>query len=240
MDDARRSGGGSDDERDELDRLIDGALDRMKGGGQPIDVRAGVLARLDESGGAAPAPWAAWVAWRPAAALGAVALVVLLAAVTVSRLTVDRGGSAADPRSMAAHTEPADSAPGPAREVATLVQAEPSRTDATPPVGRRRPATGAGEDASIGSTEDMTESEHEPAEALARAGLTLPGAPAGNPGEPIPALPAPPPVVIPAIAPAPIVVVPSVGDLGRPLGNLPIADPARVIANIEKSGGTSP
>ena len=177
MDDARHSGGGSDDERDELDLLIDGALDRMNGGGQPIDVRAGVLARLDESGGAAPAPWAAWVAWRPAAAVGAVAIVAALAVVTVSRLTVDRGGSAAGSQSAAARTDPAEPAPGPSREAATLVQAEPPRTDAEPPVRRRRPPTGTGQDASMGSAADLTEVEHEPAEALARAEPALPGAP---------------------------------------------------------------
>lgn len=240
MDDARRSGGGADDERDELDLLIDGALDQMGGGGQPIDVRARVLARLGTQPGAEPVPWAARAAWRPAAAVGAVALVLALAAVAVSRLMVDRVGSAAGSRSVAARTDPAASAPGPVREDAMLVQPAPPHTHAEPPGRRRRPLTGALQDASVGSAADTTELEHEPANAVARLGLTLPGAPAGNPGEPIPAIPAPPPVVIPAIAPAPIAIVFTVGELGTPLGILPITEPAKVITNIEKSGGTSP
>jgi hypothetical protein len=61
-----------------------------------------------------------------------------------------------------------------------------------------------------------------------------------EPVEPIPAIPAPAPIAIPVITPAPIAVTPSVGNLGTSLGILPIADPARVITIIEKSGGTSP
>ena len=75
MDDARQRTGEAGEGRDGLDAPIDRALDRMGGAG-PIDVCAQVLARLD---GAADAAGRWWAVWRPAAAVGGIALVVLLA-----------------------------------------------------------------------------------------------------------------------------------------------------------------
>ena len=169
MDDARQRTGEAGEGRDGLDAPIDRALDRMGGAG-PIDVCAQVLARLD---GAADAAGRWWAVWRPAAAVGGIALVVLLA---------------------------------------------PSRQGRRPPDTRE--ASGKGHASAAGPSDKA-------AEAQRGAALFLPGAPAGLTGEPIPAMPPPPPILIPAIVPTPIADGPTVIDLGTAVGILPIVVPAR-------------
>ena len=182
MDDARQRTGEAGEGRDGLDAPIDRVLDRMGGAG-PIDVCAQVLARLD---GAADAAGRWWAVWRPAAAVGGIALVVLLA---------------------------------------------PSRQGRRPPDTRE--ASGKGHASAAGPSDEA-------AEAQRGAALFLPGAPAGLTGEPIPAMPPPPPILIPAIVPTPIADGPTVIDLGTAVGILPIVVPARGTSDTWKIGGISP
>jgi len=68
----------------------------------------------------------------------------------------------------------------------------------------------------------------------------LPGAPAGNLGDPIAPLPLLPPIVIKPIVPAPIVVAPPVSELSTPVGATPIDDPSRGGTGPGRSGGKRP
>ena len=235
MDDARQRTGEADKGRDDLDALIDRALDRMGGAG-PIDARARVLARLDGDTGAA-GRW--WAVWRPAAAVGGIALVVLLAVVMVSRQTVRPAGSTAGPRSAATDLRPVESAAGLPPPFAAQVPAVRPNTGTLVPTRPARSLADVRHISNVGDARPPGRDDELP-ETQQGAQTALPGAPAGIPGEPIPAMPPPPPILIPAIVPTRIAEVPSVVDLGTPVGILPIVDPARGTSDTWKNGGISP
>ena len=227
MDDARQRTGEAGDGRDGLDVLIDRALEQMRIG-EPIDVRSHVLARLDGDAGAAGKRGAVW---RPAVAVGAIALVAAVAVTMIPRREVQPAGRIADSRSATAQPQPG--------EVAARVPADPARTERPVAIRPARSLPNARRASMMGDASASGPND-EPAEAQQVAETTLPGAPVGNPGEPIPVMPGPPPVVIPAIVPVPIALVPSVVDVGTPVGILPIVEPAWGTTDPGKNGRISP
>jgi hypothetical protein len=71
-------------------------------------------------------------------------------------------------------------------------------------------------------------------------GPHLPGAPAGDLGDPIAPLPHPRPIVIPPIAPLPIVTAPPVSELGAPVSAPSNEGIARESLSPGKNGGSCP
>jgi hypothetical protein len=229
---------------DDFDRVIDRALEAMSHDAR-VDLRARVLSRLDEAAVPPPAIWV--VLRRPATfAVATVALIVAIA-VTMTWRQADSGperdSDKPQPPVQARRPEPASipqNSSAAAGSRAASVAGAKSELAFEPSVARpaRSPAVAGRACASLPA--ELTADGQDAADPAEPVDARLPGAPAGEPGDPIPLLPAPSPIVIPPIAPPPIVVLPSVVNLGTPVGMLPIIDPARGGPQPGKNGGVSP
>lgn len=238
-DDGRRGG-------DALDRAIDEALGAELGG-SPTHLRARVLARLEEPVEDQPSRWLGWV--RPAMLPAAGALLIVVA-VTLSWWRIDdqlgRIGSG--------------------QYAAEAVQASRSKASGTVALGGPAPAgvpASGGESAASASGRPparvrgdriFAASLLEMDRLAGRKGLGaamaaadedepvsfLPGAVAGDLGDPIRPIPRPRPIEIPPIVTAPIVDAPPVSTLATPVSTLSTDSSSRDQSGPGKSEGVRP
>jgi len=244
---------------DALDRAIDEAI-RAELRGGPGDLRARVLARLDEPVEDRPSRWS--FVLRPAL-LPAAGVLLIVAGVAISWWRVDqqlslagRGqaratvagaarplpspGSAAarGPSSLPARAEPGAASPAP---TATTASAGDSRRQ-SPGGDRVFAASLLAMDAARrpkGVAADATVTPDEEPDPF------LPGAPGWNLGEPIKPIPRPRPVAIPPLVAAPVVVAPivdapPVSTLATPVSTLSTDNSSRDQTGPGKSGGVRP
>jgi len=220
-----------------LERHLDQALAEIA---QPaaVDLRARVLAGLDARPRVAPIDRAFW---RPATAIAG-ALVVLLGVWLLwqradQQLNLAHGGAAEVPRAAAPldrqqpPTGVAALAPrsaglaAPQRRSAQIAGPQPRKTRLATP----KPRSGEG------WVEWPAQQE-----AVASNTPHLPGAPAGELGDPLEPLPVPPPIAIAPITQAPIVSAPPISDIARPVTDFPADDqpPGVPVRTTGQSGGT--
>ncbi len=242
-DDARRTG-------DALDRIIDEAVEATLRAA-PVDLRSPVLAALDEAS-ALPGAEGRRRSWRlRPALLPAVGALLLVAGVAVLWERADRQLS--PPRPHAAPSAAARLRPGPSSRPEPAPPRAASAREARPSVpgparvqaaGARRPAP---QDARLRAASFL---EMDAAADTARATgasvvladgansgeRALPGAPAGDLGDPIAPMPGPSPIVIRPISTPPIDVAPPVSTLGTPIG-APTDAAARDPQDPGKPGG---
>lgn len=242
---------------DALDRAIDEALAAELRGG-PGDVRAKVLARLDEPVEDRTSRW--WSMLLRPALLPAAGAVLIVVGVAVSWWQVDdqlrragsgRGragaGRVEQPQaagSLAQKAPASPSAPAPGGEALSSLSPAEGRTSR---VARRNDRIFAASllemDAlsrprGIAAARTVIGDEDEP-EPL------VPGAVGGNLGDPIRPIPRPRSVVIPTLVAAPIVVAPivdapPVSTLATPVSTLSIDSSSRDQTGPGKSGGVRP
>jgi hypothetical protein len=236
--DSRRDGDG-------LDRVIDDALESVLRGGRG-DLRSHVLARLDEPVEGRRSPFLFLL--RPAS-LPVAGAMLIIAGVAVSWWRVDgqlgRAGAGAartsvsrtDQRRPAATIAAAASSPAPAVE--TLPAEAPARQE------RRALSSGDRVFASSwlamdaasrpkGLADDSVFAGEEDSESF------LPGATAGDLGDPIRPIPRLRPIVIAPIVAAPIADAPPVSTLATPAGTLPGDNSSRDRTGPGKPGGVRP
>lgn len=251
---------GPDDSRpdgDELDRAIDDALRAVLGGG-PGDLRAKVLARLEEPVEDRPPRWRSTLL-RPAL-LPAAGAVLIVVGVAVSWWQVDdelrRAGAGRGPASAGRIERP--------RASSTIAQKNPALSAAFLPTGEAltSPSLAAGRKSQAASRDDRVfaasllemDALSRP-KGIAAAGTVgadedepepfLPGAVGGDLGEPIRPIPRPRPLVIPPIVAtpivtAPIVDAPPVSTLATPVSTLSGDNSSRDRTGPGKSGGVRP
>jgi hypothetical protein len=213
---------------DPLDRLIDEAVAAELRTG-PVDLRAQVLARLDEPVGKRRVRGLGWLAAgarMPALLPVAGALVMVVAIGALWQRANDQLGRNTF---QSAARGGAPLVPGPpAVEGTTPAPAAGSTAEspvAEPPSGARDARTAAARPA---KSPAWLEADDERKEADLGALLVdpiveevrLPGAPAGDLGDPIAPMPRPEPIVIQPIATPPIPEAPPVSTLARPVGTL--------------------
>lgn len=215
------------DER--LDRLVDDAIREVTIQLAPASVKARVMAAWDERQGAdgvtdAPARgwWNAPALLRASAALAGTFVIVL--GVFLAWQHVTREFDAADRHraspTATARTQPRAGmpAPQPSEQTAEASPGGQETSEAAQPRRRR----------SRYVTVEWR------ADRLADAGPHLPGAPAGEPGDPVSPMAGPPPISI-----APIQSASSISEMARPVTEFPADNqpPAGEGADAGKSGG---
>jgi hypothetical protein len=252
---------GPDDSRpdgDALDRAIDDALRAVLRGG-PGDLRAKVLARLEEPADDRPSRWS--LVLRPAILPLAGAVLIVLG-VAASWWQVDeqlRWAGSGRWAASGARTS-AQRAAGTVAKRGPAPQAAPAAAENAPPVSPltarsdgdgRRAARGADRvfAASLLEMDALSRPK-----GIATAGTViaddepeplLPGAVGGDLGDPIMPIARPRPVVIPTLVAAPIVVAPivdapPVSTLATPASTLSIDNSSRDRTGPGKSGGDRP
>ncbi len=216
-----------------LDRAIDDAIGAVLGDA-PRDLRAQVLARLEEPVEARPSR--PFVYFRPAL-LPAAGAVLIVLGVAVSWWQVDeqlsRAGSGRRQETGSRAVGP--SAPGTVATRGPTSRAARAEADSAPPAspltagspgGDRRAAPGADRivAASLLEMDALSRPRAVAADAVAapdeEPDSFLPGALGGDLGDPIKPLPRHRPIVILPIAPAPIVDAPPVSTLAEPVSTL--------------------
>jgi hypothetical protein len=252
---------GSDDGQpgDALDRAIDDALAAELRGG-PGDLRARVLARLEEPVEDRPSRWSALL--RPAL-LPAAGVALIVVGVAVSWWRVDRdlewAGSGQPRKSVARTTQPQPTSglkasKGPAPQVAAAEAGHPAQAStavAQPATAERRPADVRGRvfAASLLAMDAMARPKGVAADTVVAPDEEpesfLPGAVGGELGDPIRPIPKPRPVAIsPLVAPpivvAPIVDAPPVSTLATPVSTLSTDNSSRGQTGPGKLGGVRP
>jgi len=208
-----------------LDRLVDEALVEVSAESPPATVKARVMAAWDErhatTEGAenvgASSWWTAPALLRPAAALAGSLVIVL--GVFLAWQHVNRQFDAVDRHrasSTTARTQPGTGTPAPQNAEAATAAQEPQ--PATAPTRRR----------SRYVTVDW------PVEQVTELGPHLPGAPAGELGDPVAPMAGPPPISITLIETTPLV-----SEIARPVTEFPADNqpPAGEGADAGKSGG---
>ena len=213
-------------ERD-LDRLLDATLLEIA---RPpaVDLRARVLAGLDGR----PQPERPWTlaAWRPAVALTSVAALLIGASVIWWQVTHQAGRDGQRPPAVAST---AASRPSPGGAVVPVVAGAGTEFASNLPAavedkparsGQRRPR----------SRYVLVEWPVEKETADAALGPHLPGAPAGELGDPMQPLPRRPPIAI-----TPITVAPPISEISRPVTDFPASDspPAAPTGEAAPTGG---
>lgn len=204
----------NDDAADKrLERLLDEEL-RMVVQAPPVELRAKVLRALDEGRGARDAGRGIL---QPRWAFAFAAAVVVLAI-----LVTWRGSVRPAPEQVARHRAPLASTPIAAGAVVEPASAPAARR--APAAVRRASPVPALDTEAI--TADATVASNEP---------YLPGAPAGELGDPIRPMPSPPPITF-----SPITSAPLVSEFARPVTDFPADNPAPAAAtgNAGPSGGT--
>ncbi|HEY3383750.1 MAG TPA: hypothetical protein VGK32_18450 [Vicinamibacterales bacterium] len=229
---------------DPLDGVIDAAL-RTMGDTPPVDLRLSVLARLDGGDRGSAGPWGQpfAVLLRPAA-MALVGTLVILFGIVASWQHANRHIEALQSRPAGRMARevgkplPGDMA---ARAVEPTVAKKTAPTDAGAPAaglaarrgrqrafpeGPERPVLAASLAGGILVDDFVSLFGNEP------AGPCLPGAPAGDLGDPI--LPMPPPRPITFV---PVVPAPPVSDLAMPVSAVPAGEPTRDPSGPNQSGG---
>jgi hypothetical protein len=233
---------------DALDRLIDEAVESMLDA-RRVDLRATVLARIDASDSSASSisNWSRWLVPVAGVAVIVLALGVLL------RHTNQQIGGGPHPlvaRQAAAVAAPPSVAPSQAPPVETAAAAvTPTRVRHASVAGQATTYRRIG--VSDHSVSRVFATSWLEMDAMSGAGLVtgasvlldedpdeeaLPGAPAGELGDPIAPMPKPRPIAIRPIATPPIANAPTVATLGRPLGAL-VEETARESKDAGKPGG---
>lgn len=227
-----------DQEPDErVERLVDASLQAMMQPRTP-DLSLRVMQALDgvDMAQARPAggrvvqvPWRR-VAWRPAVAAAA--------AVAVACVAVFLAWPAEDTRERRT-AAPLASAPALAahRLDAPLVERpKPALAPATKTFGRRLARASSPAAATINAEARSWQADEA---SLASTEPHLPGAPAGDLGDPLQPMPGPPAIAIPPIAHTPIQTAPPVSEGSRPVTDFP-ADhsPRDVRGTSDSNGGT--
>jgi len=244
---------------DALDRAIDEAI-RAELRGGPGDLRARVLARLDEPVEDRPSRWS--FVLRPAL-LPAAGVLLIVAGVAISWWRVDQQlslagrGQARATVARAARPLPSPgsaAARGPSSLSARAESgaASPASTAAASPAGDSRRQSPRGGRVFAASLVAM-DAASRPKGVAADATVTpdeepdpfLPGAPGWNLGEPIKPIPRPRPVAIPPLVAAPVVVAPivdapPVSTLATPVSTLSTDNSSRDQTGPGKSGGVRP
>jgi hypothetical protein len=212
---------------EQLDRLVDEALGEMSAQPAPPSVKARVMAAWDERGARVPEPKRAFQ-WRPlppllrpAAALAGSLVIVLGVFFGWQYARTDRQLDTADrlpAPDTAARTNPV-AAPVPPLPEAPAAAADAINARPVEPPARRRPRY---------VTVEL------PVEQVADLGPHLPGAPAGDLGDPIAPIPGPAPITI-----APIETARPISEFARPVTEFPADNqpPAGEGAEAGKSGG---
>ncbi|RPJ63099.1 MAG: hypothetical protein EHM24_24945 [Acidobacteria bacterium] len=215
------------DANERLDRLVDEALREVSAQSPPATVKARVMAAWDERHAADAAAsrasswWSVPALLRPAAALAGSLVIVL--GVFLAWQHVNRQFDAVDrhrPSSTTARTQP------------------PSGSPLPPPVQQQVEGGGAAQEAQPAASPGRRRSRFVtvewPVEQVAELGPHLPGAPAGELGDPIAPMPRPPTIAI-----APIETAPLVSEFARPVTEFPADNqpPAGEGAEAGKSGG---
>jgi hypothetical protein len=241
---------------DALDRAIDDALGSALHA-RAVDLRERVLASLDEPVRPSPAWWQPLL--RPAL-LPAAGAVLLAIGVTVTwQHADDKLARAGAPRHAASAVgRMAQTAPGSPKTVPAgplVAQPPAERAAAQPPVRsvvaaarpvREQRALAADSRIAAASLLQM-DAMSAPASVAAEnvlmgddTGPSLPGAPAGDLGDPIkPMLPVRP-IVIPPISAAPIVDAPPVSTMAQPVSTISAGELPRDPSGPGKSGGVCP
>lgn len=213
--DQRRAPGG-----ERIETLVDEAL-REVAAPAAVDLRPGVMAAWDErtrrlAAGSPPGVrrgrWLALPLLRPAAVLAGI--VVLVAASLLVWQQVRPDGPAQQPARAQANV-PAAPAPAPSREERGQAPLA-TPTDASSPAASRPAASVRA--AARRPGRPLVEVEF-PVEQVTADLLSLPGAPAGELGGGIPALPGSLSIPIAPIGPAP-----TVSDMSRPVSDFPVDD----------------
>ena len=243
---------------DALDRAIDEAI-RAELRGGPGDLRARVLARLDEPVEDRPSRWS--FVLRPAL-LPAAGVLLIVAGVAISwwrvdqqlslagrgqaRATVVRAGQQPPPGPVEARgpsSQPAKAEPGAASPVSAAAGAPAGGSRRQAPRGDRVFA------ASLVAMDAASRPKGVAADAVVAPDEEpepfLPGAPGWNLGEPIKPIPRPRPVAIPPLVAAPVVVAPivdapPVSTLATPVSTLSTDNSSRDQTGPGKSGGIRP
>ena len=247
QDDARRSG-------DALDRAIDDAIEATRRV-RPVDLRSQVLARLDPSAPEPPAP--RFFVFRPAL-LPVAGAILLVIGVAITWRQVDTqlsragappvrttaGNVSVPPARTATTTSPAPAWDG-TMAGATTVPSAPSAAAAA--LVRRERRALSGENRIFASSWLAMDELSRPATVAADTVIagddlepSLPGAPAGDLGDPIAPMPRPRPIVIPSIVAVPIVDAPPVSTLATPVSTLSTEDISRGRPDPGKTGGVRP
>jgi hypothetical protein len=242
-DDGRRDG-------DALDRAIDNALGAELRGG-PGNLRARVLARIEESLEDGPSRWPAL--FRPALlpAAGA-ALIVLAVAATWWQVDdqLGRAGTGRGRASAGGVGQPQASGTlarqGPALPVAPVPTGE-APTSASPAASGKPQAVSR--DGRVFATSWLGMDRLSRPKGIAADTVIagedepesfLPGAVGGDLGDPIRPIPRPKPIEIPPIVTAPIVDAPPVSTLATPVSTLSEDSRSRDQTGPGKSGGVRP
>jgi hypothetical protein len=245
-DDSRRNG-------DALDRVIDDALETVLRGG-PGDLRARVLARLDESVDERPSRMFRFL--RPAM-LPVAGVLLIVGGVALGWWRVDGQLSSAGAGQSVASTARAGR-PRPSSTVAaagrpsTGVPAPSGETSAVPagvaaPAGRERRAASPNDRIFASSWLDMDALSRP--KGIAADSVTagdddsdsiLPGAVAGDLGDPIRPIPRLRLIAIPPILTAPIADAPPISTLAEPAGTLSGDNNSRGRTDPGKPGGVRP
>jgi hypothetical protein len=226
--------------RDDLDRLIDEVVRSVA---QPpsVDLRAQVLARLDEPIAERRSPFA--FVLRPAV-LAAAGVAFIAIGVAATWWHVNSQLQEGPAKRVVSH---AATPQRPIREAAVETAAHAPAVEA-PRVERAatRPAAARAVPA---ATSQQVFAAVWPSDTIAADEaemVHLPGAPAGQLGEGIAPMPLPPPIVIPPIASLkpvvapPILSVPPVSELVTPAGGRPADETSRDRQGPGKSGGFRP
>jgi hypothetical protein len=247
---------GPDDRRsdgDALDRAIDDALRAVLGGG-PGDLRAKVLARLEEPVEDRPSRWSTLL--RPAMLPAAGAVMIVLGVAFAWWQVDDQLSRAGAGRTTAGRIGQPRASGALAQRVPALPAAPVPRGEAltspSPAASRESPA-GSRDDRIFASSLLAMDRLSRPKGIAADAVLAdddepesfLPGAVGGDLGDPIKPIPRPRPVVIPPIVMAPIVTAPiadapPVSTLATPVSTLSTDSSSRDQTGPGKSGGIRP
>lgn len=241
---------------DPIDRAIDDAL-RAALRSSPVDLRARVLARLEEPVESSRAP--RWLTLHPALVPVAGAILLAVGVTVTWQYANDRLARAGTPRPTAglARTAPVtvpalSGTPGNAEVRAVVPTAGAGSAQPTAPIATPARPARAGRaletDTRVFAASWLAmDALGEPALAAAERVLTgdeaepsLPGAPAGDLGDPIRPMPTPPPIVIPPIHTTPIVDAPPVSTLAQPVSTLSSSEISRDPTGPGKPGGVRP
>ncbi len=250
QDDARRSG-------DALDRAIDEAIEATRRV-RLVDLRSQVLARLDNPVSEPPAP--RFFVFRPAL-LPVAGAILLIIGVAITWRQVDTqlsragappvrttAGNVSVPPAKTTTTSPAPALDG---TMASATTVPPAPSPAAVAMTRRERRALSGENRIFASSWLATDELSRPATVAADTADTiiagdndlepsLPGAPAGDLGDPIAPMPPPRPIVIPSIVAVPIVDAPPVSTLATPVSTLSTEDISRGRPDPGKTGGVRP
>jgi hypothetical protein len=243
-DDARRDG-------DALDRAIDNALEESLRAG-PVNLRAQVLARLDDPVAARPS--VRFVLFRPALLpVAGAALVVIAVALAWQQTDRQLSRAGAPPvrtnvARMSTPTAPtASSTTASIGATARTADVSPAPTFATVArAGSQRRALRR-DDRIFASSWLAMDGLSRPTPAATDRAIAgddtepyLPGAPAGDLGDPIAPMPRTRPIVIPPIVAAPIVDAPPVSTLAQPVGTVSTDEATRDRTDPGKPKGVRP